>query len=146
MSEENLELSSQTIDSIARSMPPEETRQQMIARRLREGGVFSHLKFYGQPLPELPTDSGLKVESAGIIFDFPDMGIVDSFIVYDPRRIEVRIQRNEDRPFRTRRGRVTQVYRESPTRDDPNEGWITPFPKSRGRVVSYRDIQRPGQP
>lgn len=140
------DLSGEVINTIADSMFGE-TRQQMISRRLKEEGVFCYLKHYGTSLPDLPENSGLKVENAGLISDMPDIGMIDSFIVYDPRRVEVRLDSMETRD---------QMYMEPRKRRKPNidsgislaeqranlerEGWITPFPHSLGRVVRYRPI------
>ena len=141
MTAENNIISPQAIDVIVEAMVGE-TTQQMVARRLREEGVFSHLKLYEEPLPKLPEESGLKVVNSGLMFDFGEQGMVDSFIVYNPKRVEVRIQSEAEKPT-IRRGRQSTAERQDRWRImQESEGWITPFPKSRGRVVSYRPVNQ----
>lgn len=145
MSVEQPNFSKETLDEIVAAMLGE-TPHQMVARRLRENGVFSYLKDYDQPLPRLPETSGLKVVNAGPMFDFGDEGggMTDSFIVYDPSRVEIRINSQEEKNNEIRRGRQSRSEQEA-RRQIVNkpDGWITPFPESRGRVVSYRPIPQP---
>jgi hypothetical protein len=139
-SPDKFRLTDKTVGNIVDSMLPEETREQMVVRRLQDQGVFYYTKYAHQPLPELPPNSGLSVEPSGIVYTRDPGGIIDSFIVYDPRRIELRIQEDTSSPTVRRRG-------SKPERqiDKPEDGWQTPFHGSYGRVVSYRPI-RPTQP
>lgn len=132
-------LSSEIIHSITNSMLPEETREQMVERRLREDGIFCYMKLASQPLPQLPPESGLKIETGGVVSVNGPEGVIDSFLVYDPRRIEIRI-REDEKPQLIGRGR--RLNPEYPP-DRPEDGWRTPFRGSLGRVVSYRPIQQP---
>lgn len=148
MTVEKRNLSEETVEAIVGSMYGVETPQIMVIRRLRETGVFCYLKPYDKPLPKLSEDSGLKVESGGVVFDFgQNGGMIDSFIVYDPRRIELKIRTTDVSDLSNqglRQGRKSRVTNEHRI-EDQGEGWVTPFHGSRGRVVSYRPIPQEGQ-